>query len=95
MQDSSAVSLDVSALQNALAKIHEQVAAGHGRVEVTRDGSDDVCVFLSKAELQSLERALAIFSQTAEYKSMCDSLHRLAIEIGATGAAAELFSGEI
>ena len=51
-------------------RIHEQVAGGHGRVELTRPGCDDVCVILSKAELESLERALEILSETSEYKAM-------------------------
>jgi len=87
-------SVDVSHLRSALAKIHEQVAGSHGRVELTRAGCDDVCVILSKAELESLERALEIFAETAEYKEMCDNLSRLAVACGACGGASNLLHPE-
>ena len=35
---------------------HEQVSRHRGRIEVTRDGSSEVCVLISKAELEALER---------------------------------------
>ena len=35
---------------------HIRVANGHGRVEITRDDCDDVCILISKAEIESLER---------------------------------------
>jgi PHD/YefM family antitoxin component YafN of YafNO toxin-antitoxin module len=73
-------SLDVTQLRRAMDKIHEQVAAAHGRIELTRPGCDDVCVILSKTELQSLERALEILAETTEYKSMCDQVARLVTE---------------
>jgi PHD/YefM family antitoxin component YafN of YafNO toxin-antitoxin module len=94
MSDQPFQSLDVSHLRSALNKIHEQVAGNHGRVELTRAGCDDVCVILSKAELESLERALEIFSETAEYKAMCDNLSRLAVACGAVGPAGNLLHSD-
>src|SRR5256885_8671814 len=70
MSETPFQSFDVAHLRRALAKVHEQVADGHRRVELTRPDCDDVCVILSKAELESLERALEILSETAEYKAM-------------------------
>lgn len=67
-------SLDVTRFRQTLAKLHEAVGCGHGRVEVTRRGCDDVCILISKCELDALEQALEIFSQSAEYKAMCDDL---------------------
>jgi PHD/YefM family antitoxin component YafN of YafNO toxin-antitoxin module len=87
MPDSPFKSLDLSRLRRALARVHEQVSGRHGRIELTRDGCDDVCVILSKAELESLERALEILSETSEYKAMCENLSKLAVECGACGRA--------
>jgi PHD/YefM family antitoxin component YafN of YafNO toxin-antitoxin module len=67
-------SLDVTRFRQTLAKLHEAVGCGHGRVEVTRRGCDDVCVLISKCELDALEQALEIFAQSAEFKAMCDNL---------------------
>ena len=67
-------SLDVTRFRQTLAKLHEAVGCGHGRVEVTRRGCDDVCILISKCELEALEQALEIFAQSTEYKAMCDNL---------------------
>ena len=69
--------LDVTRFRQTLAKLHEVVGCRGGRIEVTRRGCNDVCVLISKAELECLERALEIFTQSAEYKSMCDSIAQL------------------
>jgi PHD/YefM family antitoxin component YafN of YafNO toxin-antitoxin module len=58
--------------------LHARVAKGHGRVEITADGCDDVCILISKAELEALERALEILSETADYRTMCESLSQVA-----------------
>jgi len=75
-------SLDVSRVRKVLARLHEQVAFGQGRVEIKRRGSEHVCVMISKAELEALESALEILSDSAEYKSMCENLSRVAAEAG-------------
>jgi PHD/YefM family antitoxin component YafN of YafNO toxin-antitoxin module len=69
--------LDVTRFRQAMAKLHEVVGCGKGRVEITRRGCEDVCVLISKAELESLEAALEIFSASAEYKAMCDNISQL------------------
>ena len=66
--------LDVTRFRQTLAKLHEAVGCGHGRVEVTRKGCDDVCVLISRCELEALEQALEILAQSAEYRAMCDNL---------------------
>ena len=66
--------LDVTGFRRTLARLHEAVGCGHGRIEVTRRGCDDVCVLISKCELEALEQALEILAQSAEYKAMCDNL---------------------
>ena len=87
MSDQLFKTLELTRLRRALAKIHEQVSCRHGRVEVTRDGCEDVCVILSKAELESLERALEILSETTEFKSMCDTLTQVAAACGVLAPA--------
>ena len=62
--------LDVTRFRRALANLHEVVGCGKGRVEVTRRGCEDVCVLISKAELESLERALQIFADSVEFQQM-------------------------
>lgn len=61
----------LSQCQSSIDELHQLVASGHGRVEITRDGSTHVCVLISKTELESLERALEILSETDDYQSMC------------------------
>jgi PHD/YefM family antitoxin component YafN of YafNO toxin-antitoxin module len=75
-------SLDVSRARRALERLHEQVSFEQGRVEIKRHGSEHVCVMISKAELEALETALEILSDSAEYKSMCENLSRVAAEAG-------------
>ena len=69
--------LDVTRFRQAMAKLHEVVGCGKGRIEVTRRGCDDVCVLISKSELESLEQALEILSQCDAYKAMCDNINQL------------------
>ena len=69
--------LDVTQFRRTLAKFHEAVGCGRGRIEVTRRGCEDNCVLISKAELEALERALEIMCESAEYKSMCDNISQL------------------
>lgn len=71
-------SLDVARFHEVVHKIHETVATRCGRVELTRDGCDDVCVMISKCELEALERAMEILSECAEYKSMCEEVTQVA-----------------
>jgi PHD/YefM family antitoxin component YafN of YafNO toxin-antitoxin module len=58
--------------------LHGKVAKGHGRVEITVDGCDDVCILISKAELEALERALEILSETGDFQNMSQSLSQVA-----------------
>ncbi len=84
---SSFHNLDVTQFRRALATLHQQVGCCRGRVEITRRGCTDVCVLISKAELDALEEALAILTDSAEYKSMCDTLTQLAAATGGSPPA--------
>jgi PHD/YefM family antitoxin component YafN of YafNO toxin-antitoxin module len=70
--------LEITRLRRALARIHEQVASRADRIELTREGCQDVCVIISKAELESLERALEILANTNEYRAMCEEVKNIA-----------------
>jgi triosephosphate isomerase len=80
-------SLDVTRLHDSLDRVHEAVGSGTGRVEVTRAGCDDVCVLISKRELDAMEHALEILCGGSEFQSMCDEIKQLA-------AATSVLTGE-
>ncbi len=75
---------EVGHVGRSLEKLHAEVVEFKGRIEVTRDGCDDCCVLISKAELESLERALAILSDSDGVKAMCGQLAQLAAIAGGT-----------
>ena len=82
-------SYDVSLIASNLAQLHEYVARAKSRVEITRPGSDERCVLISQEELQSLERALEILSDTDYVRDMCGQIAQLAAATGpAVGATA-------
>lgn len=70
--------LEITHFRRSLARLHEQVACGNGRIEVTRDGSSGACVLISKTELESLEQALEILAATSDYQKMCREITRCA-----------------
>ncbi|HLL88604.1 MAG TPA: hypothetical protein VK324_04825 [Tepidisphaeraceae bacterium] len=70
--------VDANGLGERLAELHRRVTDGRLRVEITCDGSDERCVMLTKAELDSLEEALEILSHGHAYKGMSESVSQLA-----------------
>ncbi len=79
--------LDVTRFRRTLASLHERVGCGCGRVEVTRKGCDDVCVLISKRELEGLERALQIFADTLEFQQMSGQIAQIVAATGGPAAA--------
>jgi PHD/YefM family antitoxin component YafN of YafNO toxin-antitoxin module len=75
----------VSLIASNLAQLHEFVTRTKGRIEMTRPGSDERCVLISQEELQSLERALEILSNTDNVRDIQLQIAQLA---AATGPAA-------
>jgi hypothetical protein len=67
---------DTSEVGPELCRLHELVVRTTGRVEVA--GDDGTSVLISKTELDSLERALAVLSQTDEVRELCDVVAQLA-----------------
>lgn len=70
--------LSVSQFARAVEELHGRVAGGHGRVVITRDGCDEACVLISRAELESLEQALEILAATPDFQAMCKTLAMVA-----------------
>ena len=70
--------LSLTQYRGAIEELHGRVARGHGRVVITRDDCDDVCVLISRAELEGLERALEILSGTPDFQDMCKTLAAVA-----------------
>jgi hypothetical protein len=69
---------DVVTVAQSLRQLHEFVAAHHGRIEITRPGSNDRCVLISKPELDSLERAIEILSDSEDVRDICHKIAALA-----------------
>ena len=78
---------DLTTVAQSLQQLHEFVAAHNARIEITRPGSDQRCVLLSKAELDALERALEIFSDTDDVRDICHKIAQLAAATNAQYAA--------
>ena len=74
--------MDASRFRQAVADLHSIVGRGKGRIEVTHPECED-CVLISKAELESLERALQIFSETLEFQQMSKQIAEIAFASGA------------
>ena len=72
------VTRDVGYVSRLLAQLHADVSQNTGRIEITREGCDDCCVLISKAELDSLEQALAILSDTDGVRAMSGQIAELA-----------------
>lgn len=70
--------LNIADVRHVLETLHERIACRNGRIEITCDGSDQSCVIISKAELESLERALEILASTDDAQEMRDLLNNLA-----------------
>ena len=83
-------SYDASLIASNLAQLHEFVARTKGRIEITRAGSDERCVLISQEELQSLERALEILSDTDNVRDIQVQIAQLAAATGPAAAVASV-----
>ncbi len=77
LHDHSYHSVDMTKVGKIIRKLHDQVVGQRRRVEITRAGCEDICVMVSKRELESLEQALAILADTAHFESLCQNLQSL------------------
>jgi hypothetical protein len=76
------LSVDMAEVGQIMQKLHDHVVGQRRRVEVTCDGYADSLIMISRAELETLEQALAIFADTAEFNDMCQSLKNLLEKAG-------------
>ena len=76
------LNVELTKVGRSIRRLHALVCSHGKRVEITRSDCDDVCVLISKKELDSLEAALEILSETAGYAGMCEHLKELLIGAG-------------
>ena len=65
---------DVAIAAASLGQLHEYVTGSYARLEITRQGSNERCVLISKQELDALERALEIFSNTEDVRHITEKM---------------------
>jgi hypothetical protein len=80
--DRSHPSVDMTLVGKRIRRLHDHVCGRGQRVEITRAGCDDVCVMISKRELDALEAAVSIHSSTPAHADLCRALSRLLAEAG-------------
>jgi PHD/YefM family antitoxin component YafN of YafNO toxin-antitoxin module len=80
MSDKSHPSFDASIVAPALESLHEQITRTRGRIEITRRGTDDRCVLISKEELECLERAIELLSETDSYRDLAGQVAAVAAD---------------
>ena len=67
--------ISIDQVQDRFSELHENVCRARGRVEI-KDGSS-TCVLISKEELESLEQALEILSNTADVRKIAQAVSEL------------------
>ena len=65
---------DAAVAGQSLPQLHEFVTRTDARVEITRAGSDQRCVLLSKKELEALEQAIEILSERDDVRELSSKL---------------------
>lgn len=76
-RDSAFQTLHVDHVQGDLLNLYERIACEKGRVEIVDANGGCACVLISKAELDTLETALAVLSDGDGVRSMQNSLAQL------------------
>lgn len=69
--------VDLNQVAKRIRRLHDQVCIQGQRVEITRAGCDEVCVMISKRELDALEAAVAMHAASPAYADMCRELTEL------------------
>ena len=70
--------LDISEANSIFEELHARVAQLNDRVIFTRKGSRARCILISEAELNGLERAVEILSETNDGAALRDEVMRIA-----------------
>ena len=71
-------SLNLNKVQGELQALYRKVAAEKGRVEIVSGDGSSECVLISKAELQSLERAIDVLADSEAVKQLSACLAEVA-----------------
>ena len=79
---------DVAIVAQSLPELHEYVTRLDARVEISRPGTDDRCVLISKREIEALERALEILSNTEDVRHVTEKIANLIAAAAANDFAA-------
>jgi hypothetical protein len=74
--------VDLTRVAKRIRRLHDHVCGRGQRVEVTRAGCDDVCVMISKRELEAMEAALAFYAGHPAHADLCRGLATLLAEAG-------------
>ena len=75
-------SIDMNLVGDVVRRLHDEVCGSRRRVEITRAEDDEVCVMISKRELEAIEHALAVLAGTDDFGGMCRKLHDLLTSAG-------------
>ena len=70
--------INTSQANSILDQLHDRVTQYHQRVILTRTGTNARTVLISEAELESLERAIEILSETNDGAAMRSHVQRIA-----------------
>jgi hypothetical protein len=70
--------LSLSQVQSDLLDLYRRVACQQGRVEIVDEAGECDCVLISKAELDSLEKAIAILADGDTVRELSGHLSDLA-----------------
>ena len=76
--DSPFQSLNLDIVQGQLLRLYERIACEKGRVEIVSGQGACECVLISKAELEGLEHALQVLSDSEGVKALTTRLAHLA-----------------
>jgi hypothetical protein len=76
--DSPFQSLNLAQVQGNLMKLYERIACQKGRVEIVSPGGECECVLISKTELDSLERALEVLSDSDDVRALTHEIEHVA-----------------
>ena len=78
MQKRSFFTISVPKAQEVLPHLHEEVVHHNGRIELFSEDVSGASVIISKLELQCMEKALAILSDSDDVKEMRTMLKKVA-----------------
>jgi PHD/YefM family antitoxin component YafN of YafNO toxin-antitoxin module len=80
MSDKTHPSFDVSVVAPALESLHGHITRTKGRIEISRPGTDERCVLISKEELACLEHAIELLSETDSYRAIANQVAAVAAD---------------